>query len=77
MLLDDLNRQKARRGFRRFRIRKPRVLQPVENLIYIHVIPTGYLRNRYTTDPSLRADHSLLVIAPVAPPASLLHKVLR
>jgi len=52
-------------GFRRFGSGKAGVLQPVENLVRIHVITTRHLRNRDTANPRLRADHRFLVVAPV------------
>jgi len=54
--------------------RKARILQPVENLIGVHIIATRNLRDRNARKPRLRANHALLVIAPVpAPP--LRHQV--
>ena len=46
---------------------KSRVFQPVENLIGVDAIAPSNLRNRNARNPRLRADHTLLVIAPLPP----------
>ena len=64
-------------GFRWIRTRKARLLQPVEHLVRVDIVPASDLRNRHTAHPRLRADHPLLVITPLPTLAPLRHKTLR
>ena len=71
-----LYEEKSGPGFRWLRIRKAGLLQPVEHLVRVDIVPACDLRNRHTAHPRLRADHPLLVITPVPTPAPLHHKTI-
>ena len=71
----NLDRKETGRIIDRVTYRKSRVLQPVENLIGIHIIATRNLRDRHARKPRLRANHTLLVIAPVPAQPPLRHPI--
>ena len=71
--VDDLDRQKTRRLLVIVARREARIPQPIENLIGIDVIAPGNLADGNARKSRLRADHPLLVIAPVPALALLRH----
>ena len=71
--LDNFHRQKPRDIVVVGTSRKIRILQPVEDLVGVDVIPPCDLTDGYTGEPRLRADHPFLVVAPIPAPAPLRH----
>ena len=60
----NLDRQETSRRTDLITCRKAGVLQPVENLIGVHIVTPRDLRNRNARKSRLCADHALLVVTP-------------
>lgn len=71
--LPELRRQEAGDGFFFSLGREPRFLQPVEDLVRIHILAPCNLGNGYGRHPRLCANHTLLVFRPIPTPAPLCH----
>ena len=64
---DNLDRQKAGISHEVFAKPKPRIPEPLEDQISIHIVAPRNLADRHPRHPRLRADHPLLAIRPNSP----------